>query len=117
MQDEIRRSAYDAKIRQDNGDKIVVGINKFTDSENPSFRIHRVDPEAEAKQLEKLRKYKSSRNVQQVEGALQALKSNALTPTNLMPSILDAVKAGATNGEISGVLRDAYGEYKPKVSF
>jgi methylmalonyl-CoA mutase N-terminal domain/subunit len=117
MQDEIRRSAYDAKLRQDSGDKTVVGINKFTDKETLRFTIHRVDPEAEAKQLEKLRKYKSSRNTQNVDGALQTLRSAADTSPNLMPSILDALKAGATNGEISNVLREVYGEYKPKVSF
>ena len=110
MQDEIRRSAYDAKLRQDDGDKTVVGVNKFTERENLSLTIHRVDPEAEARQLEKLRKYKSSRNTRRVEDTLQALKSNADTPANLMPSILNAVKAGATNGEISGVLMEAYGE-------
>ncbi len=117
MQDEIRHSAYDAKLRQDGGDKTVVGVNKFTERENLSFTIHRVDPEAEARQLEKLRKYKSSRNTHRVEDTLQVLKSNADTPANLMPSILNAVKAGATNGEIGGVLMEAFGEYKPKVSF
>jgi len=67
MQDEIRRSAYDAKLRQDGGDKTVVGVNQFTEREDLNFTIHRVDPEAEARQLEKLRKYKSSRNKQRVE--------------------------------------------------
>ena len=117
MQDEIRRSAYDAKLRQDSGDRTVVGINKFTDKETLRFTIHRVDPEAEARQLEKLRKYKNSREMNNVDHVLQALRSAADTPANLMPSILDAVEAGATNGEISSVLREVYGEYKPKVSF
>jgi len=117
LQDEIRRSAYDAKLRQDSGDRTVVGINKFTDKETLHFTIHRVDPKAEAKQLEKLREYKKSRNVQKVDHALDALRSAASTSANLMPSILDAVKAGATNGEISKVLRELYGEYKPKISF
>jgi len=117
MQDEIRRSAYDAKLRQDSGDTTVVGINKFTDKETLRFTIHRVDPQAEARQLEKLRKYKNSRDMNNVDYVLQTLRSAADTPANLMPSILDAVKAGATNGEISSVLREVYGEYKPKVSF
>jgi methylmalonyl-CoA mutase N-terminal domain/subunit len=117
MQDEIRRSAYDAKLRQDSGDKMVVGINKFTDKETLRFTIHRVDPKAEAKQLERLRKYKSSRNMQNVDSTMQTLRSAADTSANLMPNILDALKAGATNGEISNVLREVYGEYKPKVSF
>jgi len=117
MQDEIRRSAYDAKLRQDNGEKTVVGLNQFVDEETLRFTIHRVDPKAEARQLEKLRKHKSSRDAGSVDHALQNLKSVAVTPTNLMPSILEAVKAGATNGEISGVLREVYGEYRPKTSF
>jgi methylmalonyl-CoA mutase N-terminal domain/subunit len=117
MQDQIRRSAYDTKLRQDNGDKTVVGINKFADKEAPHFTIHRVDPKAEARQLEKLQTFKSSRSVQSVDRALRSLRSAAGTSVNLMPSILDAVRAGATNGEISNVLREVYGEYKPKVSF
>jgi methylmalonyl-CoA mutase N-terminal domain/subunit len=117
MQDEIRRSAYDAKLRQDSGDKTVVGINKFTDEEALHFAIHRVDPKAEARQLEKLQKFKSSRDKRTVDRALQTLRSAAGSSVNLMPSILDAVKAAATNGEISNVLREVYGEYKPKVSF
>jgi methylmalonyl-CoA mutase N-terminal domain/subunit len=117
MQDEIRRSAYDAKLRQDSGDRTVVGINKFTDKGTTDFTIHRVDPKAEARQLEKLQRFKTSRDVQSVDRALQNLRSAASTSVNLMPSILNAVKAGATNGEISNVLREVYGEYKPKLSF
>ena len=117
MQDEIRRSAYDAKLLQDRGEKTVVGLNKFADEEALHFKIHRADPKAEAKQLDKLRKYKSSRDAQSVDRALQKLKSVADASANLMPSMLEAVKAAATNGEISNVLRDVYGEYKPKTRF
>jgi len=117
MQDEIRRSAYDAKLLQDRGERTVVGLNKFADEEALHFTIHRVDPKAEAKQLDKLRKCKSSRDAQSVDRALQNLKSVADASANLMPSMLEAVKAGATNGEISNVLRDVYGEYKPKTRF
>jgi methylmalonyl-CoA mutase N-terminal domain/subunit len=116
MQDEIRRSAYDAKLRQDSGDRTVVGINKFADKETLNFTIHRVDPKAEARQLEKLQRFKSSRDKQSLDRALQTLKYAAGNSANLMPSILGAVKAGATNGEISNVLREVYGEYKPKLS-
>jgi len=117
MQDEIRRSAYDAKLGQDRGDRTVVGLNKFADKETLRFTIHRVDPKAEARQLEKLRAYKSSRDKQRVDHALQNLKSAAGTSANLMPEILEAVKAGATNGEISNIFREVFGEYKPTISF
>jgi methylmalonyl-CoA mutase N-terminal domain/subunit len=117
MQDEIRRTAYDSKLRQDNGERTVVGINKFAEKETPYFTIHRVDPEAEARQLEKLEKFKASRDKQSVEHTLQGLRSAAGGSANLMPTILSAVKTGATNGEISGVLREVYGEYKPKLPF
>ena len=117
MQNEIRRSAYDSKVRQDAGDKTVVGVNKFADKEALNFRVHRVDPKAEERQLSKLDSYKNSRDRTYVSSALSKLGSSALTDENLMPVILDAVKAGATNGEISGVLREEFGEYKPRVSF
>jgi len=117
MQDEIRRSSYDAKLRQDNGVKTVVGVNKFADKETLHFTIHRVDPKAEARQLEKLGNYRTSRDKRSVDRALQELKCTAGTSENLMPSILNAVKARATNGEISCVLREVFGEYKPRISF
>ncbi len=117
MQDEIRRSAYDSKVRQDAGDKTVVGVNKFTDEETSSFKVHRVDPKAEDRQVEKLNAYKKSRDNAGASRALSSLESRASTTENLMPAILDAVCAGATNGEISGVLREVFGEYKPRISF
>ncbi len=117
MQGEIRRSAYDSKLRQDKGEKTVVGVNKFADKEAPSFRVHRVDVRAEEKQLQKLRAFKSSRDQDKANEALQKLKTTASTKENLMPPMLDAVKAGATNGEISNVLRDVYGEYRPRIPF
>ncbi|WP_455363540.1 acyl-CoA mutase large subunit family protein [[Eubacterium] cellulosolvens] len=117
LQDEIRRSAYDAKLLQDSGDKAVVGVNKFADKEILRFTIHRVDPKGEARQLEKIRTYKSSRDQHSADRALQNLKSMADTSQNLMPGMLEAVKAGATNGEISNVLREVFGEYRPRISF
>jgi methylmalonyl-CoA mutase N-terminal domain/subunit len=117
LQDEIRRSAYDLKLRQDKGDRVVVGVNKFSEKETLSFKIHRVDPKAEDRQLERLNKYKTARDRRAVDRILGNLKSVADTDANLMPSILDAVKAGATNGEISAVLREVYGEHRPKLSF
>jgi len=117
MQDEIRRSAYDAKLRQDSGGKVVVGLNKFADKETLHFAVHRVDPEAEERQLQKLRTFKNSRDQAKVNVALENLKSIASGDRNVMEAMLDAVNVGATNGEISNVLREVYGEYKPRISF
>ncbi|MHA1771877.1 MAG: acyl-CoA mutase large subunit family protein [Candidatus Thorarchaeota archaeon] len=112
IQREITASAYEHQRLVDAKDRIVVGVNKFTVDEEQKFDYMRVDPEAERRQVERVQKVRESRDRTVVDAALAALREGAKGEANLMPLILDAVRAYATLGEICGVLRDVFGEYR-----
>ena len=112
IQREITASAYDHQRLVDAKERIVVGVNKFTVEEEQKFDYMRVDPEAERKQVERVRSIRESRDQSAVDRALAALREGANGDANLMPLILDAVRVYATLGEICGVLRDVFGEYR-----
>jgi methylmalonyl-CoA mutase, N-terminal domain len=75
----------------------------------------RVNPEVANSQVEKLKKLQSERDQRQVAEVLQRLRIVAQTDENIMPSIIEAVKAYATLGEICGILREVFGEYQQQV--
>ncbi|SES93712.1 methylmalonyl-CoA mutase [Natronincola peptidivorans] len=115
MQKEIMDSAYEYQKQIENGERIVVGMNKFQVKEEPNEGLLKVDPAVGEMQKEKINQLKAERNNEQVEASLSALKDAAKGNKNLMPYILDAVKAYATLGEICGVLREVFGEYQQNV--
>ncbi|ATY85168.1 methylmalonyl-CoA mutase [Kyrpidia spormannii] len=113
MQQEIRDAAYETQMAIENGDEIVVGVNAFRIEDEPEPELLRVDPQLGERRREELAKLRSGRNASAVEQALNRLREAAMGTDNLMPPILDAVRAYATLGEICGVLRDVFGEYRP----
>jgi len=117
FQDEIRRNAYKIKKEVDEGKRIIVGVNQFVDESSAEPKIHRIDPEIERKQVERLKELKATRDKGKVEQVLSKLEKAASGDENLMPFIIDAVKGYATLGEISNVFRDVFGIYQPKVTF
>ncbi|MFQ5968942.1 MAG: methylmalonyl-CoA mutase [Nitrososphaerales archaeon] len=117
FQDEIRRNAYKIKKEVDEGKRIIVGVNKFVDESTAEPRIHRINPEIERKQVERLKELKATRDKGNVEQVLSKLDKATSRDENLMPFIIYAVKGYATLGEISNVFRDVFGIYQPKVSF
>jgi len=112
IQREIHNSAYDYQTSVDKKDRIVIGMNEFVVDEEQQFDYLRVNPLAEQEQIQRLKEIRSHRKNNKVERALSALGIAAKSDDNLMPLILDAVKAYATLGEICSVLRDIFGEYK-----
>lgn len=112
VQKEIQDSAYQYQKQVENKQRIVVGVNEFTTEEEVPFQLLKVDEAVERKQIEKLRKIKQSRNDTQVKKTLQNVRRAANTNENLLPPILEAVKAYATLGEICDVLRQEFGEYE-----
>ncbi|KXK57827.1 MAG: methylmalonyl-CoA mutase [Chlorobi bacterium] len=113
IQDEIARSAYEAQLRVERGEDVVVGVNKFQMEEPPFTDILHVDDALRTKQIERLHRTKSSRNAAQVEQSLSAIRAAATDGgQNLMPNILAAVESYATLGEISDTLRKVWGEYE-----
>jgi len=117
IQREIAESAYRYQKELEEGKRIVVGVNRFVVEEEVPVRILRVDPEVRERQIKRLKEIRSSRNNTRVEDALNNLRRAAEGGENLMPAVLDAVKAYATLGEICDVLRDVFGEYRAPTVF
>ncbi|MCD6159659.1 MAG: methylmalonyl-CoA mutase family protein [Kosmotoga sp.] len=116
IQKEILNSAYKAQLEIEKGEQVIVGVNKFTSKEDKPMKILKIDPELEEKQKSRLKKLKKDRNNEKVRKSLEQLKKVALdNKENLMPYIIEAVKAYATIGEISNVLREVFGEYTEAV--
>ena len=115
IQKEIQDSAYKYQKAIEKKDIIVVGLNKFTMEEKLPEKLLKVDPEVEKIQIEKLKRLKSRRDNNEVKEILEKIEDAARSDKNLMPLILEAVKAYATIGEISDSLRNVFGEYKPSV--
>ena len=117
MQKEIQQSAYRYQTDIEKHKKVVIGLNKFImESERPKGLL-KVDPAVGERQVEKLAKLKSQRDNDKVGQLLNQLGRVALGNDNLMPYFIEAVKNYATLGEICGVLREVYGEYKQQIVF
>jgi methylmalonyl-CoA mutase N-terminal domain/subunit len=112
IQREISDAAYRFQKRVDETKRVVVGVNKFTVDEESQFDYLRINPQAEEEQLNALKNIRSKRDEEQVAQKLTTLRDVAKSDENLIPPILEAVKLYATLGEICGVLRDVFGEYK-----
>ncbi len=112
IQREINDAAYQYQKSVDEKQRIVVGVNKFTIEEESKFDYLRVNPEAEREQVEQLMTVRKNRDAEHVRNALELLRSAANDEVNLMPPIIEAVKVYATLGEICGVLREVFGEYR-----
>ena len=112
MQREIVESAYKHQREVEKKEKVIVGVNEFIIDEKISLKTLRVDPAVENEQVKRLNALKQRRDRQKMEVAIDRLCSAAEKQENLMPPVLEAVKAYATLGEICDALRNIYGEYK-----
>ncbi len=113
VQREIQDSAYRYQREIEKKERIVVGLNRFHVAEEKPKNLLRVDPAVRTAQIQRLKKLRSERDGKVVEKCLADLKQVAEGDRNLMPFILEAVKAYATLGEICDVLRGVFGEYQP----
>jgi methylmalonyl-CoA mutase, N-terminal domain len=111
-QKEIAESAYRFQQAVERREKIIVGVNDFVQEDEPPLEILYIDESASEKQLAKLEQLKKTRDSGQVHRTLDALRAAARTTANLMPPILDAVRAYATVGEMCDALREVWGEYE-----
>jgi len=112
MQNEILNSAYTYQKAIENQNLIIVGLNEFVTEEESLRDVLKIDPEVERYQREKLAKVKTERDLSGIKKTLAALKEAAEGNGNIVPPVLDAVRAYATVGEISDTLRDVFGEYR-----
>ncbi len=112
IQQEIAHSAYEYQKKVESKERIVVGVNKFQIKEPPPTGLLKVDMSVGDRQTEKLKILRAERNQQAVASCLDKIKKGAEKENeNLMPLILDAVKAEATLGEICDAMREVFGEY------
>ena len=119
IQKEIQDSAYAWQMAVESGERTIVGVNKFTMEEPPVTGLLKIDASVGERKKAQLAKDKANRDQAKVAEELAKLEKAAQTPAegpdhvNLMPVILDCVRAYCTEGEICGVLRKVFGEYKP----
>ncbi|MEO8500653.1 MAG: methylmalonyl-CoA mutase family protein [Vicinamibacteria bacterium] len=113
IQREIEESAYRFQRNLELKEAIIVGVNQFVDeNEVPRTDLLRVDPDLERDQVERLRGLRARRDAAAWAEAMRVLESAARTETNVMPSIINAVLAWATVGEIADCLRGVFGEHR-----
>ena len=99
------------------GEQIVVGVNAFDVEDSPAIPTLRVGPEVEERQVENLRKVRASRNQKKWAESLERLEQASRGKENVMPLVLEAVKAYASVGEICDVWREVFGVYRAPVEF
>ena len=117
VQKEIADSAYKIQMEIENGERVVVGVNRFVDEdEEINIKIMKVSEEAAKRQIERLQRFKKSRNKEKVKKALQQLQRVAekdeCNENNMVPYIYNCIKNKATLGEIVVSLKDIFGEYR-----
>ncbi len=114
FQQEIADSAYQFALKKASGERTVVGVNKYVDTEpEEAIQMHRLDPASETRQIESLRRVRSSRDESRVRSLLTELQEVAGIPdANLIPLTIDAVKARASMGEIVEALKQVWGVYR-----
>ena len=109
----IAETAYAIARRKGSGEQISVGVNKYVDPpESPSIEVHRTDPTAERRQIDRLQQTRATRDAAKIERLLTQLAQEASDPArNLMPTTIELVRARATLGEIVQRLRVEFGTY------
>src|SRR6059036_292152 len=112
---QIQESAYKFQRSVDEGQTVIVGVNRFKEGDQKDVNIQRISPGVERRQVRQLRKFKNSRNKAKVKSALSRLESAASGDANLVDDILRAVRSECTVGEISDILRDVFGEYRVRL--
>jgi methylmalonyl-CoA mutase N-terminal domain/subunit len=118
VQAEVNRQAYEQERRQQAGETRKVGVNCFREEEEArevEFHPYRVE-EATA-QIRRLERVRSERDDATVEALLGKVRDAASARENVMPSVMDAVEAYATVGEVCGVLKEVFGTYREPVRF
>ena len=116
QQRQIQEAAYQVQRAVENGSKVVVGVNKYRDEESATPSLQKIDPEGERRQCERVRRVRAERDAAAWEAAMNRLEDCARGEENLLPPILEAVKAYATVGEVCDRLRSVWGEHRELIT-
>jgi methylmalonyl-CoA mutase N-terminal domain/subunit len=114
LKEEISRSAYLKQKALEDGRQVRVGLNKFCVDEETNFEMHEANPQLLEIRKKDLKQLRAERDNAAVHSSLETLRKAAQGSDNLMPFLQDAVRSYATVGEITTVLKDVFGEYKPE---
>ncbi|WP_439025722.1 acyl-CoA mutase large subunit family protein [Haloarchaeobius sp. DT45] len=113
VQRQIQDTAFDRQQEIESGERVIVGVNEFEVDEEPEMDIQEVTEEDEQRQIRRLEDVREARDDEELDAKLEALREACEGEENVMPYIVDAVKAYATVGEVCDVMRDVFGEYHP----
>ena len=113
----MNRGAWERERKVERGEVKKVGVNCFVEEEEQhDVALHPYREDEAARQVQRLRRIKETRDAPAVAGALGKLRAAAAAKENVMPATIEAVEAYATVGELCGVLREVYGEFKEPVA-
>lgn len=115
IQEQIADSAYAYQKRVESGERVVVGVNKFVEESTTSVPIFKLDENVSREQSESLAQLRAERDATVVTAALENLRAAANGTENLLPFMREALRNYATVGEVCGILRQEWGEYRPEV--
>jgi methylmalonyl-CoA mutase N-terminal domain/subunit len=111
VQAEIEEAAYRYTSEVESGDRVIVGVNRYAEADEEEVELQRIDPEAERRQLERTARVRAERDAPAASAALAEVRRVADSDENLLPAMREALRLRCTIGEISNVLRDAFGTY------
>jgi methylmalonyl-CoA mutase N-terminal domain/subunit len=116
-QREIADAAFELQQEIDAGRRTVVGVNRFTEGDEGEPSLLRIDPALEQQQIARVQAARGNRDATAVQGVLSAIGDAAATDTNLMPLLLDAARAGVSEGEMVHALQQVWGDYREQPAF
>ncbi len=115
VQHEIQEAAYQEQKRQESGEQVIVGVNRFQSEESSPIEILRVEPEIEQRQGKELEALRRRRNNERTKTALDEVRRTAESDENLMPPLIEAAQSQATVGEMADAMRVVFGEHRESV--
>src|SRR5829696_6165222 len=111
IQEEIEQSAFRWQQEVEGGERVIVGVNRYAEHEAEPIELHRLDPAAEKRQVERTARVRAERNAEVAAAALDEVRRVARGSENLLPPMREALRAHCTVGEICNALRDEFGTY------
>jgi methylmalonyl-CoA mutase N-terminal domain/subunit len=111
VQGEIEEAAFRYAQEVESGERVIVGVNRYEEHEAEPIELHRIDPEAERRQLDRTERVRAERDASVAQAALARVREAAQGTENQLPPLREALRARCTIGEICNVLREEFGMY------